>query len=428
LKLPLILGKNGVQIMCANILFENVNLIDAAGNKPIKCASVLICDDIIKAVSPGKSIIPANTERIDLEGRTLMPGLIDLHVHVTLTDQLMPVVQGTASKGNSMIHAIQISHALKKTLQAGFTTIRDAGGAGKEIREAIEKGFIAGPRMLISCAILSQTGGHGDSRNTLTSRDGINWTGISSGSVVCDGVDEVIKAVREQVRAGADWIKVMAGGGVLSPDDKLDSSQYNVSELKAIVETAAADGIKVFAHCHSEASIRNSILAGVKTIEHGTFITDELIELMSKHDCALIPTLYVMNQIKIDELPERQKQKAITAVSKVNKTLTNAFKMRNKIDIGSGTDCFGNEDAGRNAWELTYKVEKGYTSMDAILSATRINAKILGMDDIIGTVEPGKKADLIVVEGNPLDDISILNETENIKMVLLDGKIVKKII
>ena len=413
--------------MCKNILFENVHLIDATGTEPTLGTSVLICGNTITAVSPDMRSIPADTERIDLTGRTLMPGLIDLHVHVTLTEQLMPVFLGTANKGNTLIHAMQTASALEKTLQAGFTTIRDAGGAGKEIKEAIEKGFIIGPRMLISCAFLSQTGGHADSRNSLTSKNGLGWIGISTGSVICDGVNEVIKATREQVRAGADWIKVMAGGGVLSPDDTLDSSQYNISELEAIVETAAANGIKVFAHCHSEASIRNSILAGIKTIEHGTFINNELIELMREHDCALIPTLYVMNRIKLKELPKEQRQKALTAISKSNKTLVNAFKMRNKIDIGSGTDCFGDEDAGRNGWELTYKVEKGYTPMDAILSATKINAKILGMDDIIGTVEPGKKADLIVINGNPLDDISILNDADNIKMVLLDGKIVKSI-
>jgi imidazolonepropionase-like amidohydrolase len=411
--------------MCNNILFENVYLLDATGAKPAANASVLICDDLITAISPKENSIPKNTKRINLNGQTLMPGLMDLHVHVTLTDQMMPVFLGTASTGNTVIHALQTARALEKTLQAGFTTIRDAGLAGKEIKDAIEQGFINGPKMLISSAILTQTGGHADSRQNLSSKNGINWNGISTGSIVCDGVDEVIKATREQIRNGADWIKIMASGGVLSPNDKLNTSQYNIAELKAIVETAAAEDVKVFAHCHSEASIRNCILAGIKSIEHGLFITDELIDLMSDHNCALIPTLYVLEKINVDELPEKQKDKAITAISKSNKTLTHAFKKRNKILIGSGTDCFGDKDAGKNGWELTYKVKKGYTPMDAILSATQVNAKILGMDDLIGTIEPGKKADLIVVKGNPLNDIEILHEPDNIMMVLLDGKIVK---
>ena len=414
--------------MSKNTLFENVHLIDCTGSEPTYGASVLVCEDTITAISPDDNLIPTDTERIDLNGSTMMPGLIDLHVHITLTDQLMPVFLGVTCKGNAMIHALETARALEKTLQSGFTTIRDAGLAGKDIKEAIEQGFIIGPRILISGAILTQTGGHADSRNSLSGKNGISWNGISTGSIVCDGVDEVIRATREQIRTGADWIKVMAGGGVLSPDDKLDSSQYNMSELKAIVETAAAEEIKVFAHCHSEASIKNCILAGVKTIEHGSFITDELIDLMSKYDCALVPTLYVLKNLKVDELPKKQKLKAVTTISKSRKTLTNAFKMRDKIVIGSGTDCFGDKDAGKNGWELTYKVEMGYTPMDAILSATEVNAKILGLDNIIGTVEPGKKADLIVVEGNPLDDITLLNDADNVKMVLLDGKIVKKLI
>ena len=415
--------------MSKNIILENVNLIDATGNKPIPNASVLITNDKIASISSKEKIISLdNCKKFNLQGYTLMPGLIDLHTHAAMTEQLMPVLMGKASSGNSMIHALQTAKALEKTLTAGFTTVRDAGTANKDIKEAIEQGFIKGPKLLISCAILTQTGGHIDSRNCLSSQNGVDWIGISAGSIVCDGIDEVIKATRKQIRAGADWIKVMASGGVLSPHDKLMSSQYNIQELKAIVETANSDGIKVAAHCHSETSIRNCISAGIKTIEHGTFINDKLIELMSKNNIALVPTLYVMKKIKIDELPKTQREKAIYVIEKSCETLTNAFKRKSEILIGSGTDCLGDKDAGKNALELKYKVDMGYTPMESIMSATKINAQILDLDNEIGTIETGKKANLIVVKGDPSKDIKVLCNPDNIKLILLDGKIVKNII
>jgi imidazolonepropionase-like amidohydrolase len=407
------------------VLFKNANLIDCVGLKAKPNSSVLIKNNRIESINPPEKSIPKEVSIIDLKGQTLMPGLIDNHVHVAVTTEYLAIIQGKKNFGNAMKQAGEIQEALSKTLDGGFTTIRDVGGATADIRECINNKILKGPRILISGAMLSQTGGHADTRVSLNDKYGQAWSGLADNSIICDGKTEIIKAVREQLRKHVDWVKVIAGGGVLSPTDKLDTAQFSIEELKTIVETAFLEGTPVTAHCHSILSMKNAILAGIKCIEHATMMTDEILELAIKNNCVIIPTLSPAYDFDLATLTKEVREKAEYLIPKQEEYLTKVFKHRNELKIGSGTDTFGEVLAGKNARELKWKVKYGYTPIDAIISATKINAEILGLDKNIGTIEPGKIADLIVVDKNPLDNIEILQEPNNIKLVMLDGCIKK---
>ncbi len=418
--------------MAESTLFTNALLIDGTGRDAVRGASVLVEGPSITKVSPGPMEVPPQVKRIDLGGRALLPGLIDAHVHVVISVDVAKLLSG-GDFPPAVIHAIQIKEALEKTLAAGFTTVRDAGGASQDIREAVEEGYINGPRLLLSCGILSQTGGHGDFTPARGSRGyGLASWGIGAPSAVCDGMPEVIKAARQQLKNGADWIKVMAGGGVMSPHDSLEAVQFTPDELRAIVDVAKAAGKEVMAHCHSPASIRHAVLAGVRSIEHGTFIDRELIDLMAEKECALIPTLTVMNAFDPAKgganLPEIQKRKMAEAVSRAEKCLRLALANQDQIRIGSGTDAFGGAMQGKNGSELVFKTEIGLSPMAAIVSATRVNAEIFGLADKIGTIVEDKWADLIVVDGNPLEDVRLFANPDKVVLVMKEGRAVKDLL
>ena len=418
--------------MTTSTLFTNALLIDGTGQAAVHGANVLVEGQSIKTVSPGPLEVPPAVKRIDLGGRTLLPGLIDAHVHVVVTSDIAKLLSG-GRLPPAVIHAIQVKDALEKTLAAGFTTVRDAGGATQEIREAIEQGYINGPRLLLSCGVLSQTGGHGD----LTpahggSGYGMAFWGIGAQAAVCDGVPDVIKAARQQLKNGADWIKVMAGGGVMSPHDPLEAVQFTPDELRAAVDVAKSAGKEVMAHCHSPAAIRHAVLAGVRSIEHGTFITEELIELMAERGCALIPTLTVMNTFDPAgggaNLPEIQKRKMAEAVARAGVSMRLALANRDKLQVGSGTDAFGGAMQGKNGEELVWKAQMGLSPMEAIVSATKVNAEICGLVDKLGTITEGKWADMVVVDGNPLEDVQLFAQPNKIMMVMKEGRVVKDLL
>ena len=418
--------------MTTSTLFTNALLIDGSGQPAVRGASVLVSDQSIQRVSSGPLEAPPEIKRIDLGGRALLPGLMDAHVHVTVTVDITNLLAG-GSFPPSVIHAIQVKDALEKTLAAGFTTVRDAGGATREIREAVEQGYINGPRLLLSCSVLSQTGGHGDYTPTHGNRGYAlaSW-GIGAPAVVCDGVPDAIKAARQQLKAGADWIKVMAGGGVMSPHDPLEAVQFTQDELRAIVDVAKSAGKEVMAHCHSPAAIRHAVLAGVRSIEHGTFITRDLIDLMAKHGTVLIPTLAVMNAFDPAgggaNLPDAQKRKMAEAVARVKTCQRLAYEHREQFQIGSGTDAFGGAMQGKNGEELVCKTQLGFTPMEAIVSATKVNAEIFGLADRLGTITEGKWADMIVIDGNPLEDIQLFAQPDKVVLVMKEGKVVKDLL
>jgi imidazolonepropionase-like amidohydrolase len=418
--------------MTTSTLLTNALLIDGTGRAAVQGANVLVEGQSIKTVSPGPLEVPPEVKRIDLGGRALLPGLIDAHVHVTITPDIAKLLSGGGFPP-AVIHAIQVKDALEKTLVAGFTTVRDAGGATQEIREAVEQEYINGPRLLLSCGVLSQTGGHGDfTPSHGSSGYGMASWGIGAQSAVCDGVPDVIKAARQQLKNGADWIKVMAGGGVMSPHDPLEAVQFTQDELRAAVDVAKSAGKEVMAHCHSPAAIRHAVLAGVRSIEHGTFITEELIELMAERGCALIPTLTVMNAFDPAgggaNLPETQRRKMAEAVARAGVSMRLALANREKIQLGSGTDAFGGAMQGKNGEELLWKTQMGLSPMSAIVSATKVNAEILGLADKLGTIVEGKWADLIVVDGNPLEDVQLFAQPDKVVMVMKEGRIAKDLL
>jgi imidazolonepropionase-like amidohydrolase len=418
--------------MTTSTLLTNALLIDGTGQAAVHRASVLVEGQSIKTVSPGPLEVPPEVKRIDLGGRALLPGLIDAHVHVVVTSDIAKLLSG-GRLPPAVIHAIQVKDALEKTLAAGFTTVRDAGGATQEIREAVEQGYINGPRLLLSCGVLSQTGGHGDLTPAHGSSGyGMAFWGIGAQAAVCDGVPDVIKAARQQLKSGADWIKVMAGGGVMSPHDPLEAVQFTQDELRAAVDVAKSAGKEVMAHCHSPAAIRHAVLAGVRSIEHGTFISEDLIELMAERGCALIPTLTVMDAFDPAgggaNLPETQRRKMAEAVARAGASMRLALTNRDKIQVGSGTDAFGGAMQGKNGEELVWKARMGLSPMDAIVSATKVNAEICSLADKLGTITAGKWADMIVVDGNPLEDVQLFARPDKIVMVMKEGRLVKDLL
>ena len=413
-------------------LFTNALLIDGTGRDAVRGASVLVGGQAIQQVSTTPLEVPPEVERIDLKGRALLPGLMDGHVHVVITGDIAALLSGGGFPP-AVTHSIQIKEALEKTLAAGFTTVRDAGGANQEIREAVEQGYINGPRLLLSCAMLSQTGGHGDFVPSRGDGEyGLPSWGVGTPAAICDGVPDAIKATRRQLKNGADWIKVMAGGGVMSPRGSLEAVQFTPDELRAIVDVAKSAGKEVMAHCHSAAAIRHAVLAGVRTIEHGTFITQELIELVAEKQCALMPTLTLMNAFDPAgggaNLPETQKRKMIEVVARAEDCLRLAMANRDKIQIGSATDAFGGAMQGKNGYELVCKTRMGLSPMEAIVSATRVNAEIFGLADKLGTIAEGKWADMIVVDGNPLEDVQLFAQPDKILLIMKEGKIVKDLL
>ncbi|HSU79208.1 MAG TPA: amidohydrolase family protein [Candidatus Angelobacter sp.] len=392
-------------------------LISGTGGEPQENAGVLIEGDKIVAAGPADAIsVPEGVEVVDVAGKVIMPGLIDAHVHIVGTRDL-----------NLMMAAfepteVQLGRALKdlpKLIEAGFTAVRDVGSpVALHIRNLIKEGVYNGPRIKTSYKILGQTGGHGD-LHMLPKEFNTNR--------VCDGVDDCRKAAREQFRAGADFIKICSSGGVLSEKDDPRSPQLTVEEIAAIVYEAEAVGSFVASHAQSTQGIINALKAGVKTIEHGILIDEEGIALMLDNEAILVPTLAIVKRI-VDfgdqyGVPEFGLRKARAFYDIHIENMKKAYSAG--VKIAAGTDFAGCDpvDHGGNAYELELLVtDVGLTPMEAIVAGTKHAAETMGMGDQIGTIERGKYADLIVVDGNPLQDIKVLTETTNIIQVYVGGQ------
>ncbi|MBA2714658.1 MAG: amidohydrolase family protein [Rubrobacteraceae bacterium] len=308
----------------------------------------------------------------------------------------------------------------------GFTTVRDAGGADWSFKAAVERGVVEGPRLLVSDKPLSQTGGHGDwRRRSETQPPEIFCPTAGMRSVVCDGADAVRWAAREQLRLGADQIKVMASGGAMSPADELAATQYQIAEIRAAVEVAEAASTYVMAHAYNDGSVRNCLEAGVRSIEHGNLIDEETAARISRSNAYLVPTLVTYEALSEEGdaygVPENVIRKIEEAREVGTRALRYAYDAGAKI--ASGSDLLGPLQ-DRKAREL--EIKTGVMSpMESLISATKTNSELFGMQDLIGTVEEGKLADLLVVDGNPLEDISVLQEQKNLKIIMKGGRIVK---
>ena len=378
---------------------------------------VLIKDERISAV--GKSLeAPADAERITLN--TCLPGLMDMHVH--LDGQMERNGYLKEFQNNEADLALTAAHYANITLQAGFTTVRNPGdnyNVTVALRNAIAQGRATGPRVFTAAKSLATTGGHADPTNGYR-RDLMGDPGPEEG--VINGAEDARKAVRQRYKDGADFIKITATGGVLSLAKNGQNPQFTLEELQAVVATATDYGMHVAAHTHGAEGKKRAVLAGVRSIEHGTFMTGEVMELMKERGTYYVPTIsagrfVAEKSLDDDYFPEIVRPKAGAVGPQIQATFAEAYKAG--VTIAFGTDC-GVSPHGTNALEFVYMVEAGMPAMEAIRSATLTTAELLGVQQELGTIETGKLADIIAVDGNPVEDVSRL---QHVTFVMKDGRI-----
>lgn len=409
----------------SRVLIRNGTLIDGTGSPAVSDAFVLIEEGKISALGHSYEALNSLTDidLIDAKQGYILPGFIDAHVH--LMSEGEDVYKMVTSPFSLQFY--QAIHFLRQTLRAGVTAVRDAGGADLGLKQAVELGLIEGPRMQISIAQLSITGGHGDF--WLPSGVDLSLSYPGYPDCRCDGVGEVRKKVREVLRAGADVIKVMATGGVTSPTDRPEHTQFTLEELEAIVEEGTMRaGVKVMAHAQGAEGIKNAVRAGVQSIEHGNCLDDEAIELMLKNDTFLVPTL--MAPVSLLEAAKKDDLKwpswAIEKVREVKEihfqSAARAYRAGVKIAMGTDASCFPH---GQNLKELSLLCSIGMSPMEAIVAGTMISAECLGWNSSLGTLEVGKFADLVITQTDPLSCIDSLADPINILFVIKGGKVVK---
>ena len=409
-------------------LIRNTTLIDGTGQAPVPDAALIIEDNLIRSVGPASTIkLPAaEIVEIDAQGGFILPGFFDTHVHLLF-------------EGFNMVRDMQAPFSLRfyksidymrRTLEAGVTSVRDAGGADAGVKQSVDNGDVLGPRMQISVSVLTITGGHGDGWML----SGNEWElfpaypGFPHGRV--DGAEHVRQKVRQVLRAGAEVVKVCATGGVLSPTDHPEFIQFSPQELRVIVEEAAfRRGVKVMAHAQGAEGIKNAVRAGIHSIEHGVYLDDEAIDLMLEHGTYLVPTLLApLGVLEVGEsggMPDYGLRKAREVVEIHSQSISKAHQAGVKIAMGTDSAVTPH---GQNLRELGLMVSIGMSPMEAIVASTSIAAACLGWDDRLGTLESGKLADLILVKDDPLKNIRSLENVDNISLVMKDGKIVKNIL
>jgi imidazolonepropionase-like amidohydrolase len=408
------------------LVLKNAAIITATGEDPISEGFVVIEGDRIKEVLSGAPRgVPSGAVVIDCRQQTLLPGLIDAHVHVGAVDANIMEQQRRTFPSLLMVRTLKV---MQEALDQGFTTIRDAGGADAGLREAVKQGLVPGPRMFVAGSPLSQTGGHGDFRLP-TERHAPIEEAAGIATTVCDGVDAVRRAAREQLRRGVDHLKVMAGGGAMSPSDEIDTSQYSLEELKAIVWEAQSAGTYVMAHVYSSRSIRNAVAAGVRSLEHGNLLDEEAAQAIKQAGAYLVPTMVTYEMIsrmgKDLGIPENNIRKINEARERSLEALAIAHRVG--VKIGSGSDLLGPMQCYKGM-ELELKAQV-LGAMGAIVASTRTNAELLRKEKVLGTLEAGKLADLILVDGDPLKNIRLFQQyREKITLIVQGGRIYKNLL
>lgn len=394
-------------------------LWDGSGSAMQGNTTIVVTDGLIESVSSGLIPPGADDELIDLSDKTVLPGLIDLHVHIE--GETSP--NRTADRFTKNPEDIAFDSAMyaRRTLMAGFTTIRELGGTGVNIalRDAINQGRAEGPRIITVGKSLATTGGHADPTNGW--RDDLMSTPGPAEGVVNSAAD-AREAVRQQYKNGADHIKITATGGVLSIAASGQNPQFMMDELQAVVETARDYGMHVAAHAHGKEGMLRAVRAGVHTIEHGTYMDEEVMAAMVEHGTWYIPTItagkFVAEQAEIDGYYHPLiVPKAREIGPLIQDTFARAYRYGVKIAFGTDASVFPH---AQNAREFEYMVEAGMPEDEALLSATSVAAGVLGLEDQIGTVSAGKSADLIAVDGNPLQDITVL---QDVGFVMKQGRI-----
>jgi imidazolonepropionase-like amidohydrolase len=398
------------------------SILDTQSGKEIKGATIVISKNKVTKITEGYiSKVNANDQEIDLKNKYILPGLIDLHVHIE--SEQNPKSYASKYTNNEADIAFEAAHFAEITLMAGFTTVRDLGGTRVNIslRNAINKGIVKGPRIFTAGKAIASTGGHADPTNG-GNRNLMGDPGPHEG--VVNSPEDGVKAVRERYKEGADVIKITATGGVLSVAKSGKNPQFSIDEIKAITTTAKDYNMLTAAHAHGDEGMQRAILGGIKTIEHGTFMSEETMELMKKYDAYLVPTITAGKEVAMKAeiegfYPEIVVPKAREVGPQIQSTFSKAYKKGVKIAFGTDAGVF---DHGKNGKEFSYMVEAGMPALAAIQSATITNAMLLGINNEIGQIKSGFFADIIAVDENPLENVRTL---ENVTFVMKNGVVYK---
>lgn len=420
--LGLALGLSAAGAHAATVIHAG-RMIDAVSDRVASEVTLVVEGDRIVAIEPGYRAPSAGDSLVDLKAATVMPGLMDMHTHITSEQsRSAPLERFTKSEGDVALDGVVYA---TRTLQAGFTTVRDLGDryqASVALRNAINAGRIAGPRIFTSAKSIATTGGHADPTNGYSPalRAALGEPGADQG--VCNSPDSCREAVRARYKEGADLIKITATGGVLSIAKSGEAPQFTVEELAAVVETARDYGYTVAAHAHGTEGIRRAVEAGVDSIEHGTFMDDETMKLMRQKGTWYVPTIsagrWVYDKAQDSTyFPAIVRPKALSVGPQIQQTFARAYKAG--VPIMFGTDC-GVCEHGSNAREFAYMVEAGMPALEAIKSATIVPARFLGIVDRLGSLEVGKVADIVAVPGDPVADITVL---QRVAFVMKEGVI-----
>lgn len=421
--IPFLVGALFAAPASAKVLVHAGTLIDGAAATPRQAVTIVIEGDRIAAVTDGYATPAADDTVVDLKSATVLPGFMDMHVHITSEQSPTSYTEGFFM--NPADKALRATVYARRTLHAGFTTVRDCGAGDNlniALRKAIEAGWVEGPRIYAAGSVTT-TGGHGDGTNGYNSL--LQEVLASKAVGTANGPDEIRRVVRQRYKDGADLIKIASTGGVLSLAKSGQAPLFTDEELKAVVETARDYGLKVAAHAHGDLGMQRAIRAGVSSIEHGTYMSDETIALMKEHGTYYVPTIsagrFVAEKAAVDGyFPAIVRPKAAAIGPLIQATFKRAHEAGVKIAFGTDQGVAPHGDNGK---EFVYMVEAGMTPMQAIQSATLEGARLLGAENELGTVEAGKLADLVAVPGDPLADIALLGR---VSFVMKGGVVYKQ--
>ena len=400
------------------VVFRNASLVDGTGPEPTGIVDILVAEGVVQEVSETR-ISAKNAVEYDLAGQTAMPGLIDLHMHPFLTNMNLMKLEDTPI---SLVTA-QATVVLRGLLDRGFTTIRDAAGGDWGLQQAVEDGLIPGPRLFISGRAISQTGGHGDFRRRTD--DSIVCSCSSAlhlTSRIADGVDQVRHAVRDELRKGANQIKIMVSGGVSSPHDPLEGCQFSTAEMEAAVDEATRAGTYVLAHAYSAEAITRALSAGVRSIEHANLIDVPAANLAAEKGAFVVPTLVAYEAQAQHAAGAGYSAEMLAKLDRVREFGLRSLEICKSagVRMGFGTDIIGDQDLHAQEFLLRSEV---LPTHEIIESATRVGAEVLRQEGKLGCIAPGATADILVVDGNPLKNIELLaGHGEHYLAIMKDGQ------